>query len=80
MRLNKHEKAKKLLDGNGVLFLGRRYQKAYFIVKGKVRKHYDVTLDFTARMPKNHCSCDYFKANDCSHIIAAKLFSELENG
>lgn len=72
--MDKWEKAQKLLDEGKVFCRGKRGDKLYFIVAGKKERAYEVIRDGRGK-PKYHCNCKYFKADECSHIIAATLYA-----
>lgn len=76
--MDKYEKGQKLYEDGDVFYKGRIGDQLFFLVKGKVKKYYEVKRDGRGK-PKYHCNCDYIGLEDCSHKIGCQIYSVKNN-
>jgi hypothetical protein len=72
--MDRYEKAQKLYEEGSVYFRGRIGEQLFFLVKGRLRKVYEVKRDNRGKL-KYHCNCDYIGLDDCSHKIACQIYA-----
>jgi hypothetical protein len=73
----KEEKADRILEEGGVVYVGRTVNWLKFAVKGKRQKHYTVYRSVRGK-PDYKCDCLYScfsRGEPCSHIIAVAKYA-----
>jgi hypothetical protein len=71
MKMNKIQKAKRIVDEARIIFMGETSNYGYFVVIGD-SDTYDVIHD--KRKDRYSCTCKNIRNTTCSHIEAVKLF------